>query len=49
MTIGQFSRKTGLPSGTLRYYGQKGLLAVGRDGGGSMTRETWNGSGSSVG
>lgn len=34
MTIGQFSKKTGLPPSTLRYYEQKKLLAVGRDGGG---------------
>lgn len=34
MTIGQFSGKTGLPPSTLRYYEEKGLLIVGRDGGG---------------
>lgn len=34
MTIGQFSGKTGLPPSTLRYYEEKGLLIVRRDGGG---------------
>lgn len=34
MTIGQFSGRIGLPPSTLRYYEQKGLLIVGRDGGG---------------
>ena len=34
MTIGEASRETGLPESTLRYYEQKGLLQVPRDGGG---------------
>lgn len=34
MTIGEMSRRTGLPESTLRYYEKKGLLRVSRDGGG---------------
>ena len=34
MTIGELSRQTGLPESTLRYYEKKGLIRVGRDGGG---------------
>ncbi len=34
MTIGEISRRTGLPESTLRYYEKKGLLRVPRDGGG---------------
>ena len=34
MTIGEMSGKTGLPPSTLRYYENKGLLRVSRDGGG---------------
>ncbi len=34
MTIGEMSRRTGLPESTLRYYEKKGLLRVPRDGGG---------------
>lgn len=34
MTIGEISRRTGLPESTLRYYEKKGLLRVHRDGGG---------------
>lgn len=34
MTIGEISRRTGLPESTLRYYEKKGFLRVHRDGGG---------------
>lgn len=34
MTIGEMSRRTGLPESTLRYYEKRGLLRVSRDGGG---------------
>lgn len=34
MTIGEMSGKAGLPPSTLRYYENKGLLRVSRDGGG---------------
>ena len=34
MTIGEISQKTALPESTLRYYEQRGLLKVPRDGGG---------------
>lgn len=34
MTIGEFSAVTGISPYTLRYYEKKGLLRVGRDGGG---------------
>ena len=34
MTIGEASRRTGLPESTLRYYEKRGLLRAARDGGG---------------
>lgn len=34
MTIGEISKRVGLPESTLRYYEKKGLLRVPRDGGG---------------
>lgn len=34
MTIGEISKKTGLPGSTLRYYERKGLIRVIRDGSG---------------
>ena len=34
MTIGEMSRRAGLPESTLRYYEKKGLLRIPRDGGG---------------
>lgn len=34
MTIGEFSKQTGISAYTLRYYEKKGLLPTGRDSGG---------------